>query len=434
MTRVHDGLVNMVSGLGTARDKGATAAYSVALMSEADLVAAYTESAIAARVVTMPAEDAVREWREWSAENVEVSVIEAEEHRVNLQLKLLEANTLARLLGTAVIVIGADGADMSKPLVPDRIKKGGLQYLEVLTTRHIQPGPLSEKLGVGTFGKPEYWTLNADGQSLPVHPSRLVVLYGSDPLPHVGVNMRTGEGMSVLQGAMPAIKRVDEVAANINSLVYEAKVDVFGIPDLMQSLASRGDEYANEVIRRVTLAATAKGINGMLIRDGAETYEQKSASFGTLDTILDKFMALGSAVAGIPMTLLFGVSPGGLNATGASDIRAYYDRVRVQQTMKLGPAMAVLDEVLIRSALGNRPDDVHYNWRPLWQATALEKAQVGKLIVDTMAVLDAMEIMPAESIQAATVSALVECGAYPGLEAAAMDDGGEDAEDEDGAT
>jgi hypothetical protein len=45
-----------------------------------------------------------------------------------------------------------------------------------------------------------------------------------------------------------------------------------------------------------------------------------------------------------------------------------------------------------------------------------------------------MEIMPAESIQAATVSALVECGAYPGLEAAAMDDGGEDAEDEDGAT
>jgi phage-related protein (TIGR01555 family) len=137
-------------------------------------------------------------------------------------------------------------------------------------------------------------------------------------------------------------------------------------------------------------------------------------------------MTLGSAVAGIPMTLLFGVSPGGLNATGASDIRAYYDRVRVQQTMKLGPAMAVLDEVLIRSALGSRPDDVHYNWRPLWQATALEKAQVGKLIVDTMAVLDAMEIMPAESIQAATVSALVECGAYPGLEAAAMDDGGGD--------
>jgi hypothetical protein len=186
----------------------------------------------------------------------------------------------------------------------------------------------------------------------------------------------------------------------------------------MQNLATRGDSYSAEILRRLTLAATGKGINGTLILDVMEEYQQKSASFSSLDAILDRFMQLTSAAHGIPMMLLFGKSSGGLNSSGDTELRAYYDRVKVQQTLRMEPEMSVLDECIIRSALGARPEEVHYNWKSLWQPTAKERAEVGKSLVDSMATLDGMDILPSEAIAKATVSALTESGAFPGLETA----------------
>lgn len=427
MTTLNDGLVNLVSGLGTTRDKAGQSQYYVAPMSDQELVTAYYASALARRIVDMPAEDACREWREWSAETAEVGLIEAEEKRLGLQVKTLEAQRLARLFGGAALFIGTADIQgrnqdaLQEPLRYDTIKRGGLRYVEVLTSRQLTPGPLSDKLGDGTFGKPEYWQLSTTSNAgLRIHPSRLSIFHGVEPLRDYSTGLMTGWGASVLQGGLDAIKRVDEAAGNVASLIFEAKVDVFGIPDLMLNLA-RGDEYTQELLKRLTLAATAKGINGMLIKDALETYEQKTASFGTLDTLIDRFMQLCSAAYGIPMTLLFGMSPGGLNASGASDTRGYYDAIRVHQTMRVEPATYGLDECLVRSALGARPDDVHYNWRSLWQPTAKEKAEVGKIIADTIVAMDGLL---ADEVRASTaVNALTESGAFPGLEAAVLEYG-----------
>lgn len=419
MTEINDGLVNLVSGMGTARDKAGQAQYTATTMSDLELVNAYKASSLARRVVDMPAEDACREWREWQAESTDISAIEAEEKRLGVQRKVLKAQKFARLFGGSALLIGTGEKDLSKPLRPDIMRKGGLKYLPMLTMRDLTPGPLSSDLTEEDFGLPKHWTLNTQGKTgLQVHPTRLVIFNGEEPLGDYDTSTHTGWGSSILEGGLDAVMRVDEVAGNILSLVYEAKVDVIKIPDFMRNLATRGDEYAAEMVRRLRLAATGKGINGSMILDSAEEYQQKSASFGTLDTILDRFMQLTSAAHGIPMTLLFGMSPGGMNATGASDVRGYYDRVKVQQSLAMEPAMRLLDECLIRSALGDRPEEVHYNWRSLWQPTAKERAEVGKLLVDALAALDGMELIPGEAISAAAVNALTESGAFPGLEGA----------------
>ncbi len=83
--------------------------------------------------------------------------------------------------------------------------------------------------------------------------------------------------------------------ANVASLVFEAKVDVIRIPDFMQSL--QDDGYRKQVLERITLAATAKGINGTLLLDKEEDYETKSASFGTLPDIIDRFLQAVSGAA-----------------------------------------------------------------------------------------------------------------------------------------
>jgi phage-related protein (TIGR01555 family) len=428
---VSDGLINLVSGMGTARDKGGQEVWSVAYRSDAEYSAVYKSSPLARRVVDMPAQDAVREWREWSGESADVSAIEAEEKRHGLQGKLLKAQIFARLFGGAALLIGDGARDLTTPIDPARIGRGGLKYVTLLTMRDLTSGPLSTDLTSGRFGMPEHWTLNtATGAGVRLHPSRLAIFHGIEPLGQYDTGGYTGWGESVLLGGMESITRLEAVAKNTNSLVYEAKVDVISIPDFTLNLREGGDKYAAAVLQRVSLVATGKGINGTIIKDALEGYDQKTASFGGLDAIIDRFMQLVSAAHGIPMTLLFGDSASGLNATGAGDARAYYDRVRVQQTMSVEPAMNILDECLIWSALGKRPADVFFNWRPLWQQTAKERAEVGKLLVDALSALDAMDVISSEAISQVAVSALTESGAFSGLEAAVKEFGAPDDLDE----
>src|SRR5690606_2306274 len=109
-----------------------------------------------------------------------------------------------------------------------------------------------------------------------------------------------------------------------------------------------------------------------------------SASFASLTDLMLAFLQQVSGAADIPMTRLLGQSPGGLNASGEPDLRNYYDHVSAQQEMVLAPAMALLDECLIRSALGSRPPEVFYTWSSLWQTKDTERAEIGNKAADTV--------------------------------------------------
>ena len=414
----NDSLTNLVSGLGTSRDKAFGAEYQLDLMTPLQLLTAYKSSSLARRVVNLKAEDSCREWREWQGKAKQISAIEAEEKRHGVQVKMLRARKLARLFGGAALLIGTGEKELKKPLDPEKISAGRLKYLTILTTQDVSAGGIQDDPTIAGYNEPEYWTLRGDIQ---VHPTRLVLLHGQDPMYEFGVDATPGFGDSVLRGGLKAVQDVDAAAANILSLLYEAKVDVFKIPDFMLNLKSNGPEYAAEIIRRLTLAATAKGINGALLLDAQEDYQQKTASLTGLDKVQAMFMQLCAAAHGYPMTLLFGMSAGGLNATGDADTRGYYDAVKVEQTLHMEPAMSVLDECLIRSALGDRPDDVHYNWRPLWQPTSKEKAENADKLASAMQKMKAANILSPEALSKAAITAMTETGAFPGLEAAASD-------------
>jgi len=62
---IRDGMENLVSGMGTSRDKGSHANYTIAEQhAPHELRAAYEASALIQRAIDMPAEDSCREWRE----------------------------------------------------------------------------------------------------------------------------------------------------------------------------------------------------------------------------------------------------------------------------------------------------------------------------------------------------------------------------------
>jgi len=429
-----DGLRNIVASLGTSRDKASSSTYELIQIDEGQLVAMYRSSAVARKIVDLPAEDSLREWREWQATAEQITGIEAEENRLNYQAAIIKCSKRARLFGGSVIFIGTGDENLEEPLNPESIGLGGIKYLTVISRQDLMAGALEADPRSPMYGKPTFYHLSTVTGLLVIHPTRLVILTG-DELPderYSGLNL--GWGDPVLQSVLTDVRNLDATVANVASLIFEAKIDVISIDGFNEGLRSGGKAYEELVLARAALTATGKGINGALLMDAKDKYDQKSANFTTLPNLMDRFMQMVSAASSIPMTLLFGMSPGGLNASGDADTRGYYDRVKVLQALELTPAMAVLDECLIRSALGSRPPGIHYTWRPLWQPTTKERAETGKLIADTFKVVyDMTDIVPDEAIAKALVNALTESGLAPGLEISVAEYFGSGDDDDDDA-
>jgi len=416
---VGDSLTNLVSRMGTGRDKASSGFYVGTILTDEEILNAYRTAWLPRKIVDIPAFDSVRAWRDWMSDGADIEAIEAEESRLNVRGKVLEARIKARLFGGAALHIGTGEQDLSQPLDVERIARGGIKHLTVLTRRKLTVGDLDRDVASEWYGRPSHYMLTAgDNTQVRIHPSRLVIFTGNAQ-PDIeltgGTDLAWGD--SVLLAVMDAIKQADGTAANIASLVFEAKVDVFKIPNFMAQLRDEG--YKTRLLERLTLAATAKGINGALLLDKDEEYESKSPSFATLPDILDRFLQIVSGAADIPATRLLGQAPAGMNSTGESDLRNYYDRLQAMQTLEMTPTMYRLDEVLIRSALGSRPADVYYEWAPLWGMSEKEKAEVFKTKADAARALAgpaAGTLLPVDALSDALVNTFTEDGSLPGLE------------------
>lgn len=420
-----DSLRAVVAGLGDpARDKRAGAYYGCQHITDEQLLNAFRSAWLAKKIVTIPAMDATRKGRNWQATADQIEAIEAEEKRLGLWGKLYDAQVKARLWGGAAILIGTGESDPSQPLEPESVGKGGIKYLTVLSRREIVAGQIDQDALSETYGKPRDYQVTGTISMATIHPSRLAVFIGAphaDPLLAQGANM--GWGDSVLESVYEAMRNADGTAANIASLVFEANVDVFGMPNLSQNLSD--PTYRENLLTRFSLSATAKGINRAIIRDAEETYDRKQITFASLPETMQIFLQMVSGAADIPVTRLLGQSPAGMSATGESDMKNYHDRIQSMQSIEITPAIWRLDECLIRSALGSRPPEIFYSWSPLEQMSEKELAEIGKSNADTAAVLVNTGLFTPEELRTVVTTQLVESSFYPGLDQAVADTGDE---------
>lgn len=370
MVPSFDGMQNLVSGLGTQADKRShnRFQFSGAYFNFAELEAAYSENWIARQIVDVPVKDALREWREF--QNEDAQEIRKEEQRLNVAANFNHAQSWARLYGGAVILMITD-QPLDQELKPERIKKGGLHRLVVLDRWEIAPqvtnyfDPVAED-----YLMPRFYAVRG-GTAQQIHHSHLVRIEGAD-LPRRLRALNESWGDSRLRQVMEDLRDVTSVKSGIAAMVQEANVDVIQREGLSSELAS-GEE--DNIMKRYALAGQMKSMVNQLLLDGSEEYSRKELSFSGLEGIMDKLMVWVSGSAEIPMTRLFGQSAAGMNATGEGDLNNYYDALAGDQENKYRPELEKLDQVLVRSALGDFPDDCEWVWNPLYQESGTELAQ-----------------------------------------------------------
>lgn len=411
-----DTLQNLVTGFGTDRDKNVTNTFVFNELTQQELEDAYRGDWIARKVIEIPVHDATREWRAWQAEGDQIEAIEETERRIGLKAKLIKARVLARLYGGGALVLGVDGSgNPHEPLDPTRVKQGGLKFVHAVSRHQLTSGPIDRNPMSPFFGEPEYYQHHVEGAAIiRIHPSRVVRFVGS-PVPDDRLSV-DGWGDSVLCAIEDAVKNVAMTTSSMAAMVSELKLDIIAVPNLLANLATT--EYASKLINRFRLANIAKSSVNALLIDKEEEWQRISASFAGSNELLQQYLLIVSAAADIPATRMLGMSPGGLNSTGESDVRNYYDRLRGEQEDIVRPAMARIDEVLIWSSLGMRDENIHYGWNPLWQMTddekaniALKKAQVFQIDVST-------GLLPQDALTEARKNQLIEDGTYPGIELA----------------
>nr|QIG67135.1 putative portal protein [Rhizobium phage RHph_TM26] len=411
----NDSLRSLITGLGDpSRDKQAVGAlmYMDYVLDDLQLWSVYRNSWIARKVVNIPAQDAVRKWRAWQADQEQITLIEKEEKRLGLKGKLLLCKTLARLWGGAAIYIG-DGGPANEPLDPTKMVKGGLKYLTVMSRREVIAGQLQDDPTDQYYNLPRDYQIANSVAFVDIHPTRLMVQIG-EMVPDVRLLAQNqGWGDSSLQAVYSALTQADSATANIASLLFEANVDVFGIPGLMEMVSTAKDRQ--KVIDRMTLVAAGKSITRSLIMDAEEEYNRHTINFTGLPDVMQAFLTNVSGAADIPLTRFLGQSPAGLNSTGDGDMKNYQDHITAIQELEIEPQMAILDDCLIRSALGSRPDEIFYNWNPLEQMSEKELAEIGKLHADTAQVVVNTGLFMPEELRQVVGNQFVESGLYPGL-------------------
>jgi len=424
---MRDSMVNFVSMLGTSRDKSTANEFALNFLDDSQLEYAYRGDWVARKVVNVPAGDSTRAWRTWQADKDDIEKIEALEKELGVQHKLKHALIRARLWGGGGLIMGF-GDDPSQPIDPEKIKKGGLKYLHVFSKSDLTAGDIERDIHSEYFGLPMFYDLNAGlaggvtTTGTRIHRSRIVRLVGGE-LPSMSSVVSSGAqgwGDSVLQPIYDAVMNVASSTQGVAALIQESKIDVVKIPQMMANMGNA--EYRSRLVERFSTANLAKSMLSTLILDKEEEWQRITTSFTALPDLMKLYLLIASGAADIPATRLLGQSAQGLNATGEGDIRNYYDHIASEQTTVLSPALTILDQAIVRSALGDaKSSDIYYQWTPLWQMTEKEKAELFKIKVDSVKVISDTGLVEPEVLKVGLENMLIEDGTIPGIESAIED-------------
>jgi phage-related protein (TIGR01555 family) len=416
-----DSLKNVLTRLGTGADKTTHTTYSFMPIDKGQLDNAYRADWITRKIIDIPPGDSTREWRGWQSDGDDIQEVEDLEKELKIQTKMRLAMVRGRLYGGAGLVLGVDGSGtQDQPLNLETVKQGSLKFVHVVSKHDLKAGPLNLDILSPDYGVPRYYERSVPA-IVRIHPSRIVRFGGAEvPDPTLSGD---GWGDSVVQVIDDACKAAGLVSASGATLVQEMCYDVIKIPGFMSQVATK--EYEDRVTKRFAYTAAAKSVVRSILLDKEEEWERISTSLTGLPEIIKVYLLIASAAADIPVTRMLGQSPTGMNATGESDTRNYYDRIKSDQKVYLEPAINTLDEVLIRSALGSKPDGDWYSWNPLWQLNDTEKATRDKAQADTFKIDADLGIINEDVLRQVRINQLIESGTYPGLEDAIEEFGAE---------
>ena len=389
----YDGYINTVIGHGL-RSHDPFTAYRYSgkgdwLVDWREADSLYTYNGIAQKIIRIPAEDALSKGFFLKADGV---AVEANDAVHSILEDLAASKQLATALywdrlygGSAMLMLIDDGRTLEEPVDENHIRH--IERLDVFspedisfTNEYLNGNPFDPN-----FGMPEWYNIiGLNGGSFLVHKDRLLIFAG-DAISNQRRRMRNGWGGTVLERVRSHIMQYGtglELSLMALGRLSQGILRLDGLTSQMQS------DFGEEAVRRrLHLIDMARHLMNTIAIDTADEYDQKNLSLAGIKDVVEEFQTALAAATDIPATILFGKSPDGENATGESDFENYYNMVGRIQQRALRPNLLRLIELIGAGSDYNLhlPEEYTIEFKPLWNLSDKEQAEVEKLKADTSA-------------------------------------------------
>lgn len=398
--QTRDGFDNFLTRIGLNNDNAfsdSTYTFNLVTRNRILLEAAYRGSWVVGAVIDSIAEDMTRAGVTiTTAEPVDLSIWEKAVTRLQIWQSLCADIKWGRLYGGAIGVMQIEGQDLATPLDPETVAKDQFKGIVVFDRWQLNP-LVNDVIQSGPeMGLPKYYqVVGAPTNSglvdsdktmtgiVTIHHSRVFRYTGID-LPFYQAITEQMWGESILERLWDRLISFDNATMSSAQLIDRANLRTVSIAGLREIIGAGGEAMAGleAQFEKMRLLQVNEGIS---LIDAEDKEETTAYSFSGLSDMMLQFGQQLAGASGIPLVRLFGQSPAGLNSTGDADIRMYYDNIKAQQEAKLRRPMDLLIKVMWRSVYGVPvPQDLEFDFTPLWQMDAKDKAEIAKMNTETI--------------------------------------------------
>jgi len=319
--------------------------------------------------------------------------------------------------GNGIIYADIKGArktqrELQSPLLLSRYKipKGslaGFKIIEPLVTLPYDYNS-SDPLAADYYN-PRTWFVM--GQR--VHASRLL-FFRSRPVPDLLKPAYNFGGISMSQLAMETVNNWLQTRGGVNKIINSYSTS--GIKTKMGDVLQGGE--GTEFLQRLALFAEGRDNQGLLLLDkDTEEFFQFNMSLGELSKLQAQAQEHMAAISHMPLIILTGISPGGLNASSEGELRVWYDHVHDLQELLFRANLEQVIRLIQLSEFGAIDDDITFDFEPLWQMDGEKLARIRKSDADA-----AVELIAASVISAQEVRSQIAKDPDSGYEGLAVDE------------
>lgn len=280
-----------------------------------------------------------------------------------------------------------DGIELTTEFFKEKMGKGDLLYLKVIEPLYATPikfnatNPLLEDYYV-----PSEWAI----LSTPIHASRLCH-FAYNYVPTLLKPVYWFNGMPLVQLCLDYIMGFETVRQNVVGVSGRYNINVLktNMDALLDYSAGTTFQSGQSATDRLKLAQMLQNNFSIfaISNDPAspEEWQQFNMTIAGLDALLNQNAELVCAVARIPAIKLFGTSPKGFNATGANELRIFYDLIRSVQMSCMQTPLQQVFELIQMNEFGKIDSDLQIHFKPLWTETAVEASQIqlNKMSINT---------------------------------------------------
>jgi len=268
-----------------------------------------------------------------------------------------------------------DLGDGSNDVSKRKFKKGSFKAL-----KHIEPvwcypvrynatDPLADD-----WYRPDVWF----AMQKQIHRSRLLTFVGRE-VPDLLKPAYAFGGLSLSQMAKPYVDNWLRTRQAVTDLIESFSVS--GIYTNAQSLLQGGGE---EVVDRIELfAETRQNMGSMVLDKETEEFFNVSTPLGTLDALQAQSQEQLSSVSGLPLIVLLGITPTGLNASSEGELRVFYDFVNAMQESLWRYKLQTIINFIQLDLYGEVDPAIGFEFEPLWSLDEKGQAEVRKIEAET---------------------------------------------------